>query len=207
MRQCGGAAWPEVAAAAVVWEFSMASGMEVMQRMLGLMMRVCAAGYRAWWEATEPEPEGEVLRFKTVSEKEFFTLCGPVVVSQRLFPSDRGGPSVSPWDEAWGMVRQCATPEIREIAAYSIGPASGALLPPQKTPFHQARGGGLNPRQTALRSRGCRDCGSPHVPSSRERRPGRKSIRRSHLVLFQAESSGIIRRAGAPWSGSSGSPS
>ena len=125
MQQCWSEAWPKVAVAAEL-ELSVASGMEVMQRMLGLMKRVCAAGYRSWLEqsdATEPvlEREGEVLRFKLVSEKEFFTLCGPVVVSRRLSQKDRGGPTVSPLDEAWGMVGQSATPEIREIAAYSVG--------------------------------------------------------------------------------------
>ena len=125
MQQCWSEAWPKVAVAAEL-ELSVASGMEVMQRMLGLMKRVCAGGSRSWWEqsdATEPvlEREGEVLRFKLVSETKFFTLCGPVVVSRRLSQKDRGGPTVSPLEEAWGMVGQSATPEIREIAAFALG--------------------------------------------------------------------------------------
>ena len=43
MQQCWSEAWPKVAVAAEL-ELSVASGMEVMQRMLGLMKRVCAAG-------------------------------------------------------------------------------------------------------------------------------------------------------------------
>ena len=60
-----GRSWLEVA---VERELSVASGMEVMQKMLGLMKRVCAAGYRAWLERSEAteaviEREGQTPRF------------------------------------------------------------------------------------------------------------------------------------------------
>jgi hypothetical protein len=125
MKQCWDEVWPQVQAS-VSQGVTMASSLEVMQKLLGLMKQVCAAGFRTWLEqADRPEAtiqrDGRTLRFKLVSDKEFLTPCGPVVVSRRLFQEDRGGPTVVPLDEAWSMVGHSATPEVRELAAFLLG--------------------------------------------------------------------------------------
>lgn len=125
MKQCWDEFWPQVKSAASQ-DVTVASSLEVMQRLLGLMKQVCAAGFRAWLEQADCrdemiQREGISLRFKLVSRKEFLTLCGPVVVSRRLYQADLGGPTVAPLDEVWGMVGHSATPEVRELAAFLLG--------------------------------------------------------------------------------------
>ena len=125
MQQCWGLVWPEVRTA-VAQEVSVAGGLVVMRRLMELMRQVCTAGFRAWLEQADCsddtlERDGRRLRFKLASVKEFVTPCGPLVVTRRLFQADQGGPTVAPLDEAWGMVGQFATPEVRELAAFLMG--------------------------------------------------------------------------------------
>lgn len=125
MKQCWEDLWPQVQAVASQ-EVTVASSLLLMQTLQGLMRQVCAAGFRAWLEQADCQAEtiqreGVTLRFKLVSRKEFLTRCGPVVLSRRLFQADRGGPTVAPLDEAWGMEGHFATPEVRELAAFLLG--------------------------------------------------------------------------------------
>lgn len=131
MKQCWEQVWPEVRAE-VAQGVSVASGLVVMCRLMELMRQVCRAGFRAWLEQADCwddtlERDGCRLRFKLSSAKEFVTPCGPLVVTRRLFQADHGGPTVAPLDEAWGMVGQFATPEVRELAAFLLG-----LITPQE---------------------------------------------------------------------------
>lgn len=125
MKQCWEQVWPEVQADAA-HGVGVRSGLVLMRRLMELMRQVCAAGFRAWLEQADClddtlERDGRRLRFKLASVKEFVTPCGPLVVTRRLFQADHGGPTVAPLDEAWGMVGQFATPEVRELAAFLLG--------------------------------------------------------------------------------------
>jgi hypothetical protein len=97
-----------------------------------IVQAVGAAGLQAWLEADDSaseliERDGQVLRFKCVSRKEFLTPLGPMQVSRRLYQADRGGDCWVPLDAAWGMVGEFATPEVREAAVYAV-----ALVTPQE---------------------------------------------------------------------------
>ena len=131
MKQCWEQVWPEVRAE-VSQGVNVASGLVVMQKLMELMRGVCVAGFRVWLEQADCsddtlERDGRRLRFKLASTKEFVTPCGPLVVTRRLFQEDHGGPTVAPRDEAWGMVGQFATPEVRELSAFLMG-----LVTPQE---------------------------------------------------------------------------
>jgi hypothetical protein len=125
MKQCWDQVWPEVQVEAAQG-VGVSSGLVVMRKLMELMRQVCTAGFRAWLEQADCqddtlEREGRRLRFKLASDKEFVTPCGPMRVTRRLFQEDRGGTTVAPLDEAWGMVAQFATPEVRELAAFLMG--------------------------------------------------------------------------------------
>lgn len=125
MKQCWERVWPEVQREARQG-VNVASSLVVMRKLMELMRRVCVAGFRAWLEQADCsddtlERDGRTLRFKLASEKEFVTPCGPLILRRRLFQADHGGPTVAPLDEAWGMVGQFATPEVRELAAFLLG--------------------------------------------------------------------------------------
>lgn len=125
MKQCWEQVWPEVQADAA-HGVGVRSGLVLMRRLMELMRQVCTAGFRAWLEQADCwddtlERDGRRLRFKLASAKEFVTPCGPLMVTRRLFQEDHGGPTVAPLDEAWGMVGQFATPEVRELAAFLLG--------------------------------------------------------------------------------------
>ena len=83
------------------------------------------AGYRTYLEAhdvAEPtiEVEGEVYRWKMVSEKEFLTPGGPMTLGRNLYQPDSGGECQVPLDVAWGMVGQFATVEVREAVLFAV---------------------------------------------------------------------------------------
>jgi len=122
MQQCWKSVWGEVAQE-LEQDLSVAGASEVMRKLMSLMRQVCVAGFRTWLEQADVpddtlEHNGQTLRFKCVSPKEFLTPCGPMTVSRRLFQEDRGGPVHVPIDEAWGMVGRFGTPEVREAAVY-----------------------------------------------------------------------------------------
>lgn len=125
MQQCWDQSWP-VVQAAMAQEVGVASSLLVMRKLMEMMRGICIAAFRAWLEQADCaddtlERDGHTWRFKLASDKEFVTPCGPLVVTRRLFQDDRGGPTVAPLDEAWGMVGQFATPEVRELAAFLLG--------------------------------------------------------------------------------------
>lgn len=125
MKQCWEQCWPEVQAEALQG-VSVQGSLAVMRKLMELMRQVCTAGFRAWLQQADCsddtlQRDGHTLRFKLASDKEFVTPCGPMVLTRRLFQADRGGPTVSPLDEAWGMVGRFATPEVRELGAFLLG--------------------------------------------------------------------------------------
>lgn len=122
MQQCWKSIWGEVAQE-LEQEVSVAGASAVMQKFMGLMRQVCIAGFRTWLEQADVledtlKQDGQTMRFKIASPKEFLTPCGPMTLSRRLFQNDLGGPVHVPIDEAWGMVGEFAMPEVREAAVY-----------------------------------------------------------------------------------------
>ena len=69
--------------------------------------------------------QGELLRFKNHSPKEWMTPFGLATIPRRLFQADWGGPASVPLDEACGMVNRYMTPDVEEICAY----AAAMLVP------------------------------------------------------------------------------
>lgn len=125
MAECWAAGWSEVREV-LVGEVSALAGISVMRQMMKMLRKVCVAGFRSWLEQADCQDEtierdGRTLRYKLTSPKEFATPCGLMVVDRRLFQDDRGGPTVAVVDEAWGMVGEYATPEVREMAAFLLG--------------------------------------------------------------------------------------
>lgn len=117
--------WPELAAD-FARDLSPTSSARVLQQLFATLQQVARAGFEAWLvqnDAPAPtlERDGQTLRFKMTSAKEFLTPLGPVSVPRRVFQGDRGGPIFVPLDAAWGMVGQSATPEVREAAAFLMG--------------------------------------------------------------------------------------
>lgn len=111
---------------------SAAAAAKVVAAIQNAVQAAGAAGLKAWLEADDSaaeliERDGQVLRCKCVSRKEFLTPLGPVQVSRRLYQADRGGACWAPLDAAWGMVDEFATPEVREAAVYAV-----ALVTPQE---------------------------------------------------------------------------
>lgn len=131
MRQCWQQFWPEVTEQ-LEKDVSVESAQQVMRKLMELMRQVCVAGFQAWLEqgdcsADTMEQNGQILRYKMTSPKEFLTPCGTMVLRRRLFQADLGGPTRAPLDEAWGMTDQFATPEVREAATFLM-----ALVTPQE---------------------------------------------------------------------------
>ena len=114
--------WGEVAQE-LEQDLSVAGASAVLRKLMSLMRQVCVAGFRTWLEQADVPDDtlkhnGQTLRFKCVSPKEFLTPCGPLTVSRRLFQADRGGPVHVLIDEAWGMVGRFGMPEVCEAAVY-----------------------------------------------------------------------------------------
>ena len=73
------------------------------------------------------ERDGFLYRFKMVSEKEWLTPFGKIVIARRLYQPDGGGTCLVPLDEACGMVERYMTPDVEEISAFAA-----ALLVPDE---------------------------------------------------------------------------
>ena len=71
---------------------------------------------------TDPrlEVNGQRLRFKMISPKEFLTCFGPMTIERSLYQADVGGRSYVPLDDFWDMVREFATVEVREAVLFSV---------------------------------------------------------------------------------------
>ncbi len=71
--------------------------------------------------------EGEVLRFKFLSTKEWLSPFGLVSLPRRLYQADSGGCAVVPLDEQCGMVDHFMTPDIEEMCTFA-----GTMLVPRE---------------------------------------------------------------------------
>ncbi len=72
--------------------------------------------------------DGEVFRFKHVSQKDFLTPFGEITLDRRLYQPPTDGCSYVALDEKWGMRGQYASMEVRESILYSV-----ALMTPEET--------------------------------------------------------------------------
>jgi hypothetical protein len=149
IRKCFDAAWGELACE-VEKEVTPESASTVFLKLFECLKEVFQTGFKAWLEASDVcdktiNRNGELLRFKFVSPKTFWTLIGPVNVERRLYQGDRGGPTYAPLDEAWNMTDQFATPEVREAASFLM-----ALMPADEA--HQAwQKTGCAPSETTMK--------------------------------------------------------
>ena len=82
------------------------------------------------YNPTDPllEVNGQRLRFKMISPKEFMTCFGPMTLERSLYQADAGGRSYVPLDDFWDMAGEFATAEVREAVLFSV-----AHVTPQET--------------------------------------------------------------------------
>jgi len=74
------------------------------------------------YNPTDPllEVNGQHLRWKMISPKEFLTCFGPMKIERSLYQADTGGRSYVPLDEFWDMAGEFATAEVREAVLFSV---------------------------------------------------------------------------------------
>jgi len=65
------------------------------------------------------EQEGKIYRFKKLSNKKYVSPLGAFTLQRRLYQHDRGGKSIFPLDEKWGMSNNFCTIGVREILLFS----------------------------------------------------------------------------------------
>ena len=101
-------------------------------------------GYRTFLESYDEKQDvltvnGQVLRFKIVSEKIFLTPFGEMTVPRHLYQADAGGPTYAPLDEKWGMTGEYAMPQVQEcvlLVAAHLTPKEAASLFQKSSLFH-----------------------------------------------------------------------
>lgn len=101
-------------------------------------------GYRTFLEFYDEKQEvltvnGQILRFKIVSEKIFLTPFGEMTVPRHLYQADAGGSTYAPLDEKWGMTGEYAMPQVQEcvlLAAAHLTPKEVASLLQKSSLFH-----------------------------------------------------------------------
>ena len=82
------------------------------------------------YNPTDPvlEVNGQWLRWKMISPKEFLTCFGPMTIERSLYQADAGGSCYVPLDEFWDMAGEFAAAEVREAVLFSV-----AHVTPQET--------------------------------------------------------------------------
>lgn len=84
-----------------------------------------AAAVQAFVQSYNPtdalwDVNGQRLRFKMISPKEFLTCFGPMTLERSLYQADTGGRSYVPLDDFWDMAGEFATAEVREAVLFSV---------------------------------------------------------------------------------------
>jgi len=102
---------------------------EVASQVAGMLKEALTAagrqalqGFVQSYNLTEPtlEVNGQRLRWKMLSAKEFLSCFGPMTLQRSLYQADEGGPSHVPLDALWGMAGEFATAEVREAVLFSL---------------------------------------------------------------------------------------
>jgi len=63
---------------------------------------------------------GQTLRWKMASPKNFLTPFGTMQITRSLYQADAGGGCFCPLDDLWGMNNEFATEDVREAIAFSM---------------------------------------------------------------------------------------
>lgn len=110
-----------------------------------------AAALQAFVQSYNPidptwEVNGQSLRWKMISPKEFLTCFGPMTLERSLYQADKGGESYVPLDEFWDMAGEFATAEVREVVLLSV-----AQLTPQETEQLLRKCALFHPSATAIK--------------------------------------------------------
>jgi hypothetical protein len=66
------------------------------------------------------EVNGQKLRWKMASSKDFLTPFGTMQITRSLYQADAGGTSYCPLDDFWGMKGEFATEDVRQAVAFSM---------------------------------------------------------------------------------------
>jgi len=90
--------------------------------------------------------KGEAMRYKCDVEKEYETFFGKMTLSRRGYQGKADGAFYFPLDEAWGMVGQYATAEVREAMTFSC-----AHITPEETAALLKKTALFRPHATAIK--------------------------------------------------------
>ena len=93
MRQVWNSHWDTVAEE-LEKDVTARSAISVMKKLVDLLRLIGLAGFQAWLQQADSradviERDGETLRYKLTSAKEFATACGTFTFSRRLYQADR----------------------------------------------------------------------------------------------------------------------
>jgi hypothetical protein len=93
-----------------------------LQHALSLAGRKAYQDFIEAYDSAEPVLgyQGQKVRWKQYSVKNFLTPYGVIPISRSLYQADVGGPSYVPLDGFWGMENEFALPEVREAIAFAM---------------------------------------------------------------------------------------
>ena len=117
---------------------------KMMQMLRKAIPQATTAMYRSFLESLEEKRDlivvnGKPLRYKCNVEKEYETFFGKMLLSRRGYQGKEDGAFYFPLDEAWGMLGQYASVEVREAMTFScahITPEETAQLLKKTALFH-----------------------------------------------------------------------
>lgn len=101
------------------------------------------------YNPTDPvlEVNGQPMRFKLISSKQFLTCFGPMTLERSLYQADAGGRGYVPLDEFWDIAGEFATTEVREAVLFSV-----AHITPLETEQLLHKCAWFHPSATAIRN-------------------------------------------------------
>jgi hypothetical protein len=91
---------------------------------MNTVMEAALAGFKTYIQENEirentVKHNGQKYQFNRVSNKEFSTIFGKIVLERRLYQNSNGE-SFVPLDHAWNMENQFATLEVREAVLFAL---------------------------------------------------------------------------------------
>lgn len=101
------------------------------------------------YNPTDPvlEVNGQRMRCKLISAKQFLTCFGPMTLERSLYQADAGGRGYVPLDEFWDMAGEFATTEVREAVLFSV-----AHITPLETEHLLHKCAWFHPSATAIQN-------------------------------------------------------
>ena len=94
----------------------------VLQSALSLAGQTAYQTFIESYDLQEPvlKINGQLLRWKMKSSKQFLTPFGTIEITRSLYQADQGGRTYCSLDDFWGMPDEFATEDIREAVAFSM---------------------------------------------------------------------------------------